>query len=82
MNSEASLLLTTHAIDYQAQICAPQGRKSYLLRKKMVQERKEAADIITTISTLMSTQVMSVPQLNGSFRSVNKLLKKLFKLAS
>lgn len=41
VNSEASLLLTTHAIDYQAQICAPQGRKSYLLRKKMVQERKK-----------------------------------------
>lgn len=32
---------TTLAIDYHTQICAPRGRKSYLLRKKMVQERKK-----------------------------------------
>ena len=29
----------------------------------------------------MSTQVMSVPQLNGRFRSVNKLFKKIIQIS-
>ena len=82
VNSEASLLPTTHAIDYHTQICCPTGEEELSLKEENGPGEKKEADIITTTSTLMRTQVMAVPQLNGSFRSVNKLFKKLFKLAS
>lgn len=78
MNSEASLLPTTQA---GTDLC-PTGEEELSPKEENGPGEKKEADIITTTSTLMSTQVMSVPQLNGSFRSVNKLFKKLFKLAS